>query len=91
MKGEAEEPSSSASFRTRNITMKTRINKTHPSHPILVEITLNVERFYHFGCLVDDSVELRMIGNDDPDDGMITVYVACIDHDVARAMEDGWS
>lgn len=71
--------------------MKTRINSMRPSHPILAEITLNVERFHHLSCLIEDNAELRMIGHDDPDDGMMTVYIACVDHDVAEAMEDGWS
>lgn len=61
------------------------------SHPVQTEITLPVENFHRFSCLMDSSDDVRIMSYSDPEDGMMIVYIACRDRDIAEAMEDGWS
>ena len=61
------------------------------SHPVQTEITLPVENFYRFSCLVDDNDAVRIMAHSDPEDGMMVVYIACLNHDVAEAMQDVWA
>ena len=71
--------------------MKQPTNRLPISHPVLAEITLPVERFYYFSCLVDNSNDVRIMGYSDPECGMIIVRIACLDENVAEAMERGWA
>ena len=72
--------------------MKTFTNtRAKSSHPVQTEITLPVESFYRFSCLMDNSDDVRIMAYSDPEDGMMIVYIACLNHDVAEAMQDGWA
>jgi hypothetical protein len=61
------------------------------SHPVQTEITLPVENFYRFSCLIDNSDDVRIVAYSDAEDGMMIVYIACLNHDVAEAIQDGWA
>ena len=61
-----------------------------PSHPVLAEITINAEDFHRFEQLGENHPETKIVGRDDPEVGMITVFIACASDEVATALEDGW-
>ena len=61
------------------------------SHPVLAEITISAFDLHRFEQLDENHPETRIVGHDDPKDGMITVFVACACDEVATALEDGWA
>lgn len=71
-----------------NITKKFRMPK---SHPVLCELTIDVMKWYRFQQLNEHTEETNIVGYDDPEDGQITVWVACASEDVKDALEDGWN
>jgi hypothetical protein len=40
---------------------------------------------------MDNSDDVRITAHSDPGDGMMIVYIACRDREIAEAMEDVWS
>ena len=71
-----------------NITKHFRMPK---SHPVLAEITIDAMKWYRFQRLSENTPELNIVGHDDPQDGQITIYVACANEGVKDALEDGWN
>jgi hypothetical protein len=72
--------------------MKTFTNtRAKSSHPVRAEITLPVEDFYRFSCLMDSSDDARIMACSDPEGGMMIVYIACLNHDVAESIHDIWA
>lgn len=69
-----------------------KIPKRMPnSHPISVEISMPAENFFRFCQLSESSDEINIVGHDDPnDDGIMTVYVACINEEIGELLEDAW-
>ncbi len=61
------------------------------SHPIQTKIILPVENFYRFSCLIDNSDGVRITAYSDPEDGMMILYIACRDREIAEAMDDVWA
>jgi hypothetical protein len=61
-----------------------------PGYPVLAHITVDPVDLFRFTQLVGDSPCTRIIGHDDPSDGMVTVSVACASDEVKRRLEDGW-
>jgi hypothetical protein len=60
------------------------------SHPVLCELTIDVMDWYRFQRLNEDAVGSKIIKHNEPEDGRMTVYVACAANDVKEALEDGW-
>ena len=61
-----------------------------PSHPVLAEITISAIDLHRFEQLNENHPETKIVGRDDPEDGMITVFIACASDEVATALKDGW-
>ena len=61
------------------------------SHPVLCELTIDVMKWYRFQQLNDNTPDTNIVGHDDPEDGEITVWVACANEEVKDALEDGWN
>jgi hypothetical protein len=60
------------------------------SHPILAEVHIDPVDWYRFETLNDDTPATRIVGHDDANDGLMTVYVACASDEVKERLEDGW-
>lgn len=61
------------------------------SHPVLATITVNAVDFHRFEQLDENHPETKIIKHDQPNDGMITVFVACASDEVATALEEAWA
>jgi hypothetical protein len=61
------------------------------SHPILARIEIDPADWYDFQRLNEDNPATRIVGHDAPQDGQMTVYVACASLAVRDRLEDGWS
>jgi hypothetical protein len=61
------------------------------SHPVLAEITISTFDLHRFEQLDENHPETKIVGRDEPEDGMITVFVACASGEVADRLEDGWA
>lgn len=70
------------------ITKRFRMPK---SHPVLCELTIDVMNWYRFERLSENAPELNIVGHDEPEDGQVTIYVACASDDVKEALENGWA
>ena len=60
------------------------------SHPILAEISIDPVRLYDLERLNADNPDTQIVGHDNPNDGMMIVFVACATEEVRRRLEDGW-
>ena len=60
------------------------------SHPILVAISIDPADWFRFQQLDEDNPATLILGHDDPENGEMTVHVACANHEVKRRLEDGW-
>jgi hypothetical protein len=58
-------------------------------YPVLAEITIDPADWYRFERLVGDTEATRIIGHD-PQDGWLTVHVACASDEVQNRLHDGW-
>ena len=76
-------------MRYRDITQANRF-RLPASHPILAEIVIDQENWYHLQRLNADNEDTHIVGHDDPGDGMMTVYLACSSDEVKRRLEAGW-
>lgn len=61
------------------------------SHPVLCELTIDVMKWYRFERLSENAPELNIVGHDEPDGNLVTVYVACSSEEVKEALEDAWA
>ena len=71
-----------------NIIKQLRMPK---SHPVLCELTIDAMKWYRFQQLNEHTPETNIVGYDDPENGEITVWVACASEEVKDALEDGWN
>jgi hypothetical protein len=60
------------------------------SHPILATITIDPANWLRFEQLNEDTVATKIVGHDDPLDGLMKVYVGCASDEVRDRLEDGW-
>jgi hypothetical protein len=60
------------------------------SHPVPVAVTINLVDWFNFQRLNDNRPETNVIGHDEPRDGRITIYVACVSEEIKKLLEDGW-
>ena len=60
------------------------------SHPILASISIDPVRLYDLERLNADNPDTQIVGHDNPNDGRMTVFVACSTENVRRRLEDGW-
>ena len=73
----------------RELNVGTRL-RLPISHPILATITIDPSDWSRFHNLNDDTPATRIVGHDDPKDGMMTVYVACSSDETHDRLLDGW-
>jgi len=59
------------------------------SHPILAEITIDPADWYRLQQLCTEDPTTRILGRDDPEDGKMVAYVACLSDAVRDRLEDG--
>jgi hypothetical protein len=60
------------------------------SHPILSEITIDPVNWHDLQRLDADDLTMHIVGHDAPQDGQMTVYVACASRAVRDRLEDAW-
>jgi hypothetical protein len=59
-------------------------------YPVLAEIMIEPENWFRFEQLVGDAPDTRIIGHEGPQNGWLTVHVACISTEVRDRLLDGW-
>ena len=60
------------------------------SHPYLAEIVIDPVNWRDLQRLDADDLTIHIVGHDAPQDGQMTVYVACASPAVRDRLEDGW-
>ena len=71
--------------------MPTRCFQLPKSHPVPTKLSIDAAEFHRFEQLNENHPETKIIRHDDPKDGMIAVFVACTDGEVAEALENTWA
>jgi hypothetical protein len=59
------------------------------SHPILAQITIDPADWPRLQQLYSDNPATRILGHDDPENGVLTVYISCASLETRRRLEDG--
>jgi hypothetical protein len=78
-------------MRYRDVTSTTGGRFRLPdSHPYVSEVTIDPADWYRFHQLDDDNPATRILSYDEPQNGTMTVYVACASVETRRRLEDGW-
>jgi hypothetical protein len=77
-------------FEPATIIRKRRL-QLPSGYPVLAQIIIDPADYYRFNQLVGDTSATRIISHDDPQDGWLTVHVACASDDVRDRLEDGWA
>lgn len=60
------------------------------SHPILTAINIDPANWYRFQNLNEDTPATKIVGYDEPQDGLMTIHVACASDEVRDRLLDGW-
>jgi len=60
------------------------------SHPVWAQITIDLVDWYDFQRLNENRTETNVVGHDQPRDGRITIYLACVSEEIKESLEDGW-
>jgi hypothetical protein len=60
-------------------------------YPALAVITIDPADWYRFERLVGDTPATKIIGHDDPEDGLMKIFVACASDKVRDRLEKGWA
>jgi hypothetical protein len=69
----------------------TDANRTTSSdYPYNLELRIDPLEWHRFVQLSEDSPGVRIVGHDDPRDGLITVRLACASKSVQKRMWDAW-
>jgi hypothetical protein len=76
-------------MRYRDITADDRF-RLPTGYPVLASITIDVVDHHRFERLVDDTAAARIVGQDNPCDGQVTMHVACASQEVRCRLMDGW-
>jgi hypothetical protein len=76
-------------MRYRDITQTSRF-RLPATHPILAQIVIDPVNWYDLQRLNADNEDTHIVGHDDQEDGMMTVYIACASREVRSRLEEGW-
>ena len=60
------------------------------SHPFAVEVTVGIVDLNNLCRFAEHSVEINVIGHDDPTDNEVTVYLACVSDEVRQTLLHSW-
>jgi len=60
------------------------------SHPVLAQLDIEPADWFKFERMIDENPATRLLGHDEPLDGMLTTYVACASKETRQRLEDGW-
>lgn len=60
------------------------------SHPHLLELQIDPGDWHRFNQFAEDDPTFRIIGHDDPENGLMTVRIACGSPKVAEQLSDAW-
>lgn len=61
-----------------------------PSHPIMLQLAIDPSDWCRFQRLDADNPATVILGHDDPQNGRLTVYIACANERARQCLEDGW-
>jgi len=61
------------------------------SHPFLTRIAIDPVDWFRFQELDIDNPATRILGYDEPRDGVMVLHVACASRATRARLEDGWS
>jgi hypothetical protein len=59
-------------------------------YPVLADITIDPADWFRFNNLNADTPATRIIGHDDPHDGLLIVHVASASNEVRDRLQRGW-
>jgi hypothetical protein len=71
--------------------MATKRLQLPKSHPVLAKLSIDAAEFHRFEQLNENHPETKIIRHDDPKSGMIGVFVACANDEVAVMLTDAWA
>ncbi len=60
------------------------------SHPVLATITISVIEFHNFCRMAERTSDTNIIGHDEPEDGRMTVFVACSSNETVDRLMYAW-
>lgn len=60
------------------------------SHPILLELDIDPVDWQRFNRLMEDDPGTRIMGYDEPANGLMTVQIACASAAVRDGLSDAW-
>ena len=60
------------------------------SHSMLAQITINVIDFHNFCLMAERTFDTNIIGHDEPENGRVTVYVACSSDETVDRLTYAW-
>jgi hypothetical protein len=63
---------------------------TSSTYPYHLELHIDPVEWHRFVQLNEDQPGVRIIGHDDPHDGLITVRLACASKSVQKRLSDAW-
>ena len=61
------------------------------THPVLGHVTIQAQRLDQLERRVADQTQVRLLGHDEADDGLLVVHVACVGEDARRRFTQRWS
>jgi hypothetical protein len=61
------------------------------THPVLAEIVIDPEDWGRLQQLDADNAATAIVGHDAPQNGKMTVFLACTSDEVRNRLEDGWN
>jgi hypothetical protein len=65
-------------------------NRYAATHPILVAIHVRGIQWHAFKSMLEDDDDVAKLVAARPDDGKMLAFVACLDEEVAEALENSW-
>ena len=60
------------------------------SHPILLELHIDPVDWHQLNRLTEDDPGIRIMGHDEPANGLMTVRIACASTAVRDGLSDAW-
>jgi len=60
------------------------------THPIIAHLQIEAQQFSEFDRMAADQTQIRILGHDESDHGLIVIHIACTTNDAKRRIEKRW-
>lgn len=77
-------------MRYRDVASASERFRLPASHPVLAQVDIDPAEWFRLEQLDADNPGTQIIGHEVPQDGRMTVFIACASAEVKRRLEDGW-